>query len=203
LIFLKKIFKWNNITKSELYSFIPNRRPDLIKEIEERDLYDENNARAKAMLMQNFKIETDRYIKKTPTKKNLNNDHIITEIIQEVLDKEQKKIIHTLSKSNFLNQLTQDIIDKMGLVIFDVNLLKKTNRVLFTFIDKENKKWYYAEQFAAEIYISKKEGIINNDYIEEITSEYFDKYIVSDIQSYTRIKYMLNDSYRRVLNGSL
>jgi gamma-glutamyl phosphate reductase len=34
LNFLKKIFKLNHITKFDLYQFIPERSPDIIKEIE-------------------------------------------------------------------------------------------------------------------------------------------------------------------------
>ena len=106
------------------------------------------------------------------------------------------------SSNRYLKNLNQEIIDELELVLFDVSLLKKTNRVLYVFIDKNNEKKYFVAPFAATIYISQRDGVINNDYIEERTDE-FQEYIIQDIKLYTRLKFMLNDSYGRIVNGSL
>lgn len=197
---LKKLFKINHITKFDLYQFIPERAPDIIKEIEEMELYDENDARAKALMMKKLGIPFDKYIKPKPQKKNFKATEDDIKIAKTILAQEKMKESKKHS-SNFLHNLTQEIIDEKGLILFDVSLLKKTNSVLFIFIDKENKKWYYKKSFAAKIYISKKDNVLNNDYIETITDDHFDQYIITDIKAYTRLKYMLNDSYRRIING--
>ncbi len=115
---------------------------------------------------------------------------------EEIQKKKPLERTHQIS----LDNLTQEVIEREGLVLFDVSLLKKTNRILFIFIDKENKKRYYTEPFQAEIYISKKDGIINNDYIENITDD-FVKYNILDIAQYNKLKYIINDNYKRIING--
>lgn len=207
LILLKKIFRLNRITKWDLWSFFPERKPDLVKEIEEVEGYDENDARAKAMLIKKFNIPMTKYIKPVVTKTSVKKDTEAKKRVQEVLDQENKKKeiqerekMKESSKTRYLPKVTQELVDEMGLILFDISLLKKTNRVLFTFIDKANKKYYRIEPFMAKIYISCEDGVVNNDYIEELNSEKFTEYIINDIQNYTRLKYMLNDSYSRILN---
>ena len=46
------------------------------------------------------------------------------------LIEEKKMQQETQSSNRYLTELNQDIIDELELVLFDVSLLKKTNRIL-------------------------------------------------------------------------
>jgi len=205
---IRKIIHINKITKYELWSFIPERKKDLIKEIQERDNLDENDSRAKLILIDKLDADISQYTKVAPTKKNTdlknkeNQEKVREALLQRKLLEEKKMQKKAQSSNRYLKNLNQEIIDELELVLFDVSLLKKTNRVLYVFIDKNNEKKYFVAPFAATIYISQRDGVINNDYIEERTDE-FQEYIIQDIKLYTRLKFMLNDSYGRIVNGSL
>jgi len=198
---LKKLIRNYSITKYDLWQFIPTRGPDLIKEIEERDQLGENDAKEKLRLIQLLGANKDSYIKVNPTKKNTNLKADLEQVVQAVEHKKKQEAKEALSSdSNFLHELNQQVIDDLGLVLFDTTVLKKSNRVLYIFIDKENRKRYYTEGFSAQIYISKKDGVINNDYIEPKTEE-FTKYIINNSSLYSKLKFMLNDNYKRLING--
>jgi hypothetical protein len=207
LLFLKKLFRIRKITKWDLYQKRPNFKPDLIKMIEEKEGYDEGNARAKEVILKRkfglleaqgaYKKQTatKAAIKQTSTKEE-------KEFIKDLL--EQKKMEETKSnkQDHYIDSLSQEIIDEQELILFDVSLLKKRNQVLFIFIDKNNHKKYHLMPFMAKIYISKQDGVINNDYIEELDPNKFLGYIIRDIKLYTRLKYILNTSYKRIINGN-
>lgn len=205
LVVLKKLIKMQNISKTSCWSFIPNRQPDLLKEIQERDQLDSGNALAKKMLMKKLVIDHNYYFKKTPTKKNidlynLEKKTIVAEALQKAKDKKAKnKEMAKTEDSRYLLELNQEVIDNFGLVLFDVSLLKKTNRVLFTFIDSDNAKKYFMVPFMADIYLSTKDGVINNDYIETKNDDFI-HYVIKDIKLYTKLKFILNTSYKRIVN---
>jgi hypothetical protein len=206
LKFLKKIIKINKLTRYDLYVKYPTRTPDYISKIMEQDDCDEGNATSKLRMMhlKGIDVNSSEYNKIAPTKTNIkkiqNEDN--KKIIEEIMLTENQKELSDLNpKNRYLNEITQEIIDEQELILFDISLLKKTNRILYTFIDKENKKYYKTEDFCAEIYISKTKGVVNNDYIERLDEDKFDKYIFTDIKTYTRLKYMIGDSYKRTVNG--
>jgi hypothetical protein len=203
---LRKVIKFQGLTKNDLYDYRSQFQPDILKEIEERENYDEGNARARLLMMRKKGIDTSVYIKKAPTKANIaqavtsEDKRKVEEAIQydKVIKKKLKEEAF-LQDSRFLDDLNQDIIDSMELILFNVSLLKKANQVLLVFIDKDNQKKYYRMDFSAKFYISKKNGVINNDYIEQLTDEYF-SYIITDHKLYTKLKFMLNNNYKRILN---
>ncbi len=203
---LKKLITNRGLTQANCWSFIPQRGKDLVKEVQERDLLDTNNARAKVMLMKKLGVESGGYFKLAPTKKNANlHDSESKVIIKEALDKDRERVHKKEEESRekdsrYLSELNQEVIDRLELVLFDVSLLKKTNRVLFTFIDSDNTKKYFTTPFVANIYLSKKDGVINNDYIEDKTDDFI-HYMIKDFKMYTKLKFTLNSSYKRILNG--
>jgi hypothetical protein len=203
---LKKIVIFQKITKNQFWSYIPERKRDIIKEIEERDNLGENDARAKERLMKIKSINASSYFKVAPTKKNIDvNNSDIKESVSVALaahksKEEKERFTKILNSDKYIRELTQDVIDELELVLFDVSLLKKTNRVLFTFIDYQNYKRYYTTPFSAKIYISKKDGVINNNYIESLNGQDFEQYLINEINQFTRLKYGLNNSYKRILN---
>ncbi len=202
---LRKLIQERGITKHSCWSFMPRRQPNLLKELQERDGLDTGDALAKRMLMQKLSINSSSYFKAAPTKKNSNlNDTVSKAIVQEAIQIDKAKQVKDkeealASDSRFLHKLNQDVINELDLVLFDVSLLKKTNRVLFTFIDSDNLKRYFIVPFLAEIYLSKKDGVINNDYIEELNDDFI-KYIIKDIKLFNKLKFLLNTSYKKTLN---
>ena len=207
LILIKKIIKDQSIVRNQLFQIKPEFNPNFIDVIEKELEYDEGNAKAKATMMYHRQIPLSTIKKMTPTKANLKKqDPEITKKVHQVLEtakkEELEKIQSSITTDHYITEkLTQELIDKEELILFDVSLLKKTNRVLFIFIDKNNHKKYYTVPFSAKIYISKQQGIINNDYIETITPEKFNGYRINDIKLYTRLKYMINGSYKKLVNG--
>jgi hypothetical protein len=204
---VKKIITIQGIPKYKLWNFFPTRGPDLVKEIEERENYDEGNARSKLLMLKAKETKDDivkKYHKKRETKTSLKQSTTPEDkaLVKNAITNEAKKELKKLNKANlFLDNLSQETIDELGLVLFDVSLLKKSNQVLFSFIDKNNQKRYWKEPFAATVYISKKNGVINNDYIEEITDDFIHNKI-TDIKIFNRIKYAINDSYKRTVNAN-
>jgi len=209
LRFLKKLFKIRGIVKWDLFQKMPTFKPDIIKEIMEKEDYDEGNARGKEIMLRlkfgdSASQESYKRQKATKTAVKQATTQEDKKIIKNILEQEEikkKKEISKINKTIYLDNLTQEIIDEQELVLFDISLLKKRNQVLFIFIDKNNHKKYFLMPFAAKIYISKQDGVIHNDYIEAFNPDKFDTYLLSDIKNYTRLKYMLNDSYKRIVNG--
>jgi hypothetical protein len=207
----KKLVALNSISKYDLYSKFPDRRPDVIKEIQERENYDEGNASSKALMLKH-KIGClempSEYSRQKATKAALRQASTDEDkkMVKTLLEqKEETEATMARSSANatiYLDTLTQEIIDKEELVLFDISLLKKTNRVLFIFIDKNNTKRYYTEPFQAKIYKSILDGVINNDYIEEYNENVHQPYVIKNIGLYNKLKYMMNRSYGRLLNGT-
>lgn len=208
----KKIFTFQKISKRQLYQSRFEFRPKLIEAIEQYEGYDEGNAKAKALMMINLNVPTNRYFKSKATKAEVkkNSSTEVKKSIQEAIAlKEQKDVqkhLASIPKSNesiFINEddMCQQLIDEEELILFDVSLLKKRNQILFIFIDKNNHKKYLVKPFAAKIYISNQDCVINNDYIEELNPEKFAGYIITEIKLYTKLKYILNHSYKKILNG--
>ena len=201
---IKKIINYQGLTRKNTWFFIPQRTPDYIQEIQNREGYDEGNARSKYLMIQKQNENFEKYkriaankqaVKKATQKEDLN---LIAKVVQEQSNEFQ---LQKFKKDDrFIDNLTQETMDEMGLILFDITILKKTNRILFIFIDKNNKKHYWLQPFMAKIYISKKDGVINNDYIEEKDPNKFDEYIITNYKDYQRLKYMLNDSYKKTIN---
>jgi hypothetical protein len=198
---LKKIFKIHGIKRWNLWTYFPKREEDFIKKIEEQELYDEGNALARYIMIQKSNSNVlNKYQKKIPKKKDIKATSNVKELVKTVLEKESVEIPKGLPQ---IENLTQELIDELGLVLFNTYVLKKSNRVLTIFIDKENKKWFHLQPFQAKIYVSGIKSIIQNDYIETKDSDKFIEYIIPDVQLYTKLKFLLNSSYERVLNGGL
>ena len=208
LILFRKVLLSQGITRGDLYTTRPSFNPDFIGTIEKEREYDEGNAKALAAMMFRREIPLSS-IKKGPVTKasvKASSNPEVAKIVQQAINTkkelEVKELQSQITTDHYINEvLTQELIDREELILFDVSLLKKTNRVLFIFIDRNNHKKYYTVPFSAKIYISKQQGVINNDYIEDITPEKFNGYAIQDIKLYTRLKYMLNGSYRRLVNG--
>jgi hypothetical protein len=202
LVLLKKLFRNFRITKADLRTTRFNPPQRIIETIEKELGYDEGNARSKSIMMQMVGAKIKGPVPaatKANVKKNSSNE--VKEITKELLSEHRKKEAHVENSGHYLTELNQEIIDKEELILFDISILEKTNRVLFIFIDKKNHKKYFLKPFAAKIYISKEAGVINNDYIEELDPDKFSGYIINDLRLYNKLKYILGSNYKKVING--
>ncbi len=206
LTFLKKVIRSAGIAKSELYQLMPSREADLVKEVQDQTGYDEGNASSRALMLNKMDKRETIYKRQAATKKALQGATTTADknLVESVLLKKKQEEAKHANKSNVgtILQLSQELIDQEGLVLFDISLLKKTNRVLFIFIDRDNHKRYYTEGFHATIFKSIRDGVINNDYIVDKNDTDFQSYIIKDITLYNKLKYILNNSYKRIINGT-
>lgn len=202
LVLFKKLFKNNSITKYDLYQKPFDFKPKVLEAIEAKENYDEGNARSKLIMMQSLNIPTTNYIKPAITKASVktNSSSEVKSMVEKAIENKKVQSLIPEENNHYISELSQEIIDQEELILFDVSLLKKTNRVLFIFIDKRNHKKYFIKPFMAKIYISKQDGVINNDYIEVLDPDKFSGYIMNDIRMYTKLKYILGHSYKKVIN---
>jgi hypothetical protein len=98
----------------------------------------------------------------------------------------------------YIDTLTQEIIDKEGLILFNIHVIESKNKVLFIFIDKYNNKRLLLQDFHYDFYISSNQGIINNDFIVLKGDEHY-KYRVNSIQNMRSIQQELNNSWKKFM----
>ena len=202
LYFIRQLIKENNIKYFQLYNYFPDRAlSNKIQKIAEFKKIPYKEAKSYYNIMS---VINQKQIASILNPKEITEDdvHQIKEVIQKISRKNSLQETREVkeAKSKFLKDLNQEIIDEFQLTLFDIQFLKKTNEFLFIFIDKNNQKRYYKKPFYAEFYISKKNSIIENDYIME-NSEDFIKYIITSQDKLNKLRYLLENNYQyNILN---
>ncbi len=100
--------------------------------------------------------------------------------------------------SRFLKEVNQDIIDELELTIFDTSILEETDQLLYIFIDKDNNKRFYLEDFFYEFYVSEYRNVIDNDYIVPLAEQHM-KYSTSKIKDLKSIIFAINDNHKNFM----
>jgi len=197
LNYLKMIIIDNKLSKYDLKSDFFNFLQELnkIKELEEqarkekiqlRDLI----ARLKIAAIKNENIKFFKNEKSS--KKELSE---IESKYKELKEKEVQKRKNQNIQTIRLDRINEDIIKELELTIFDIFSDEKHNQLIYIFIDKNSKKRYYIEPFYFEFFISKKSGIINNDYLEDYNENDFIKYKITNYFDYYQLKRALKNNY--------
>jgi len=208
LDFYKKIIQDNKIEPYMLFKYFPERS--------------ESNIISKIAEIKNWSIKEAKAwyynrLKKNPTELeailnsgqvNLSNEEkdLINVAIKEMAKEEQKELENSSSNlatekeqnknnSNYLPEISQEIIEEQSLSLFDIKLLKKSNKILYIFIDKNHQKKYFIEPLKIEFYIHKRSGVLNNDFIEE-KNDSFIKYFCTDYRLFNKLKYMIDMNYK-------
>jgi len=198
---IQKLIIHRGIQKTDLWKFVPRRMPDQIQKIKDIEQLDENDARAKILMLHKTGNQLPVFLGGKPDTKNEANLEIVRNALSK--EKELKRIQEEKDRENsnmYLKILNQDIISEMELTLFNVKILKKQNKVLMTFIDKFNKKKYFLENYNASFYISKSNSVIDNDYIVDPDPDKFIKYNITDWQLLNKLRFALNHAYKRSLN---
>ncbi len=113
---------------------------------------------------------------------------------REILEQENK----LKNDTRFLSNLTQELIDELELVIFNVKTIRSQNKILFIFIDKDNLKRFYLQPFNFNFYISSNIGIINNDYIVELTENHL-QFNIQSFEVLSKLKFAVNNNYKNFM----
>lgn len=92
----------------------------------------------------------------------------------------------------FIKVLDQETVDKYQLTLIDIKALEKMNKILLVFIDENNKKKFYIDDFAYEFVISNINSIIWNDYVVPFDPKFHSWVISSDIQDVNRLRNAIN-----------
>lgn len=103
----------------------------------------------------------------------------------------------------YLKDLNQEVIDELELVIFNIKTLPQLNKILIIFIDKDNNKRFYLENFSYKFYISNQTSIINNDYIESFNESKHRLFVVNDISILKTLKFAVNDNYKKFMKKGI
>jgi len=212
LIFYKKLIQENNVQPYHLYKHFPNREfMTSINSLVSKKQF--TVSEAKDFYINRKKInkhELDSFTK-NKAMKNEEDSKIAMQALEQLSspDLNENNLNENFNSSVknsggfndiFLYELTNDIITKLELTLFNISLLKKTNEFLFVFIDLNHNKKYYKMPFFAEFYISSKNGVINNNFIEDVSTD-FQKYTVRDIKDLNFLKYKLKSKYENFMKN--
>ena len=202
---IQSLVKWNpKASRFNSWKFFPQRDNKLEEFHKLRDcqLIDSKAA----LIIQEAKNIQRQTLDKKSNIKSKDRKEIVAKALKvaekENESKERELLKQYKSDDTFLKEINQEIIDELELTLFDIKVLKNSNEILFIFIDTENKKRYYKEQYTFEFYVSKNSSIIYNDYIMSLeeNSNQFIKYLVTDQAALTKFKFALNSSYKKEIN---
>jgi len=101
--------------------------------------------------------------------------------------------------TRYLPVLNQEIIDEHELTIFNVKTISNRNQILFIFIDKDNLKRFYLQNFNFVFYVSKNTCIIDNDYIMDFDNDTHQPFIIQKLDVLKNLKFAVNDNYKRFM----
>jgi len=197
LEFYQRLIYDNNVKSYQLYKFFPNRGYQTsINTLVSKKGYTIREAKEyyiNRKVINPFELEV---LLENKASKKSEDIAIINKVISRGLV--QQEVVPVQHDNLFIDQLNNDIIKQRGLTLFDIALLKNSNEFLYTFIDLNNKKKYYKEPFSVEIFIHLKNGVLQNDFIEEVSID-FQKYIINDIGELNTLKFLLSKIYKQFM----
>lgn len=94
----------------------------------------------------------------------------------------------------FIKELSNEIIEKYDLSLIDIKLLERINKILLIFIDKDNSKKYFIEDFVFEFVLSNINSIKYNDYIVNFDPQYHSIMICTDYNLVNKLRMSINKS---------
>lgn len=113
-------------------------------------------------------------------------DNNVLEALREVeLTKRQKD-------PRFIKILDQETVDRLKLTLIDIKALERMNKILLVFIDENNKKKFFMDDFAYEFAISNINSIVWNDYLVQFDSRYHSWVVCRDIQDVNKLRNAIN-----------
>lgn len=141
---------------------------------------------------------------KNPSKKfKAENTKEKKEELKKIIAENEAKnnAIKVQNDNRFLKELNQQVIDDLELVIFNVKTLPNRNQILFIFIDKDNNKRFFVEQFNFVFYVSNKSNIVENDYLVEYDETIHTPFIIQNYEVLRNLKFAVNDNHKRFMKN--
>jgi len=194
--FFKRLIQNQRLYQSQLYNprFIPNTFKTFKDTFPKEDQLTISNMHFNLLKELNdcFKFTEINKKEETVLSKETNSEGL------ENINKLLHLVKTTKNKDMYLKELNQDIIDKERLTVFDV---KKINgrEVVFIFINKENKKVFYKENINMHFFISKERVIINNDYIMDLSDNFYCVH-VDNFNLLNKVRMEITNNYQKNIN---
>lgn len=113
----------------------------------------------------------------------------------EAASREALQIMEQNKRKNdprFIQKLDQEIIEKLKLTLIDIKSLEKMNKLLLVFIDENNKKKFFVDDFSYEFVISNINSIIYNDYVVQFDPRFHTWIICTDMKEVDRLRMQIN-----------
>ena len=123
------------------------------------------------------------------------------EELKSIIEAGEKKTeqYRVSSDDRYIKILNQQVVDELELTIFNVKTLPSRNQILFIFIDKDNNKRFYLQDFNFVFYVSKGKRIIDNDYIVSYDELEHIPFAIQNFEVLRNLKFAVNDSYKRFM----
>ena len=135
-----------------------------------------------------FEIRGAKDVANKPQKLTQQEKQRIQDAVQRAAEQKSNTVV--------LKELTQDVIDEMELMLFDISVLEKRNMIQYTFLDKNNLKVVYREPYSMKIKFHPSTNIFEKDYFESFDNLY--EYQFTNIWDYQQFRKVLNAAF---LNG--
>jgi len=148
----------------------------------------DNDKRSLWHLANEFRLFNIQSVKDTankPRKLTQQEKQRIQETVQRATEQKSNTVV--------LKELTQEIIDEMELMLFDISVLEKRNMIQYTFLDKNNLKVVYREPYSMKIKFHPNPNIFEKDYFEPFDNLY--EYQFTSIWDYQRFRKALNAAF--------
>ena len=208
LIFIKTLILHNKISRYTLFTkyYPQSKREKFIKVAQELyplmtndDVISHWDLNRRAILKMTYKSNEDRLDEYLfPGKKR--DKSADRELLDEIKKINQQVSLDKIrSDSRFIEDITQEVIDNLELVIFDVTSLEASDQLLYIFIDKDNNKRFYLQDFNFVFYVSKGKRIIDNDYIVSYDELEHIPFAIQNFEVLRNLKFAVNDSYKRFM----
>ena len=122
------------------------------------------------------------------------------ELLKLIAENEAKNnALKVRNDTRFLKEINQNVIDELELTIFNVKTLPNRNQILFIFIDKDNNKRFFVDNFNFIFYVSNKTNIIENDYLTKYDESTHIPFIIQNYEVLKHLKFAVNDNYKRFM----
>lgn len=187
ILFIQKVIIKNGLLASWLNtSFQP--RIDRIKELELYKELSDNDRRSIWHLANEYGL-----LELNKANDVANKPMKLTQQDKQRIEASIKEAEELNSKTRILKELNQKIIDELELSLFDISVLESRNQIQYVFLDKDNKKVVYREQFKMKIKFHPSNSIFEKDYFEQFANLY--EYEFDNIWNFNAFKKALNESF--------
>ena len=127
------------------------------------------------------------------SKQQFSKSKKLTQIEKKKIDNLVQEAKKEKSNTIVLDELNQEIIDKLELSLFDISILESKNLIQYTFLDKNNLKVIYREPYKMKIKFHPSNSMFDKDYFEPFENLY--EYQFTSTWDYMQFRKALNQAF--------